>query len=88
MAGRLSFERVRAIVIAIAASIPDHRRGRNTQYAMAAAGLSDSKVGNLRWGASCQLFTWPAWRSRPVLADSPPRLIEQIRVKQLSQVHR
>lgn len=40
MAGKLSFERLRAIVIAAAAQAPDHRTGRNTQYEMADAVLS------------------------------------------------
>ena len=40
MAGRLSFERLRAIVIAAAAQLPDQRTGRNTQYEMADAALS------------------------------------------------
>jgi hypothetical protein len=40
MAGRLSFERLRSIVIATAAHLPDHRTGQNTQYEMADAVLS------------------------------------------------
>ena len=40
MAVKLSFERLRSIVIATAAHLPDHRTGQNTQYEMADAVLS------------------------------------------------
>jgi hypothetical protein len=40
MAVRLSFERLRSIVIATAAHLPDLRTGRNTQYEVADAALS------------------------------------------------